>query len=361
MKKLRAGIIGCGNIFPMHAVSVMEQENAELAAVCDMKEELAKKASEQYHCNYYVDYKKMIDTEKLDVLHICTPHYLHPEMALYAAKKGVNILTEKPMAIRLEDAYAMHKAAKDHHVILQVSFQNRYNPGSLLIKETLASGELGKIFSARFLVAWNRSDEYYSKSEWKGTWDKEGGGVMIDQAIHTLDLMNWFIGSEIDYVEAAISRRAHDIIKVEDCAEGVISYRNGIRASFYAMNYNTYDAPVEIELHCEKGIAKLTGEKAIISFTDNRQYIADRNPNEVFHYGEVKQYWGVSHRKEIENLYHCLLTGERPRNTAEEVMSTQELVCAIYQSGIQKKRIYWRELKEEGKTFAKQEAITYQW
>ncbi len=339
MKKFRAGIIGCGHIFPMHAVSVTKQSNAILAAVCDNKESLAKSTAEKYQCNYYLDYKEMIDKEDLDVVHICTPHYLHPEMAIYAAEHKVNILTEKPMAIHITDAYAMQKAARDNQVVMQVSFQNRYNPGSTLIKSTLASGELGKILSARLLVTWNRSDEYYLKSDWKGTWEKEGGGVIIDQAIHTLDLMNWFINSKIQYVDAAISTRAHNIIKVEDCAEGVICYENGVKASFYAINYYTYDAPVEIELHCEKGIVKLTGEKAMITFYDGHQSMADRNPNETFDYGDVKQYWGVSHGKEIENLYHCLETGEIPRNTADEIMSTQELVCAIYKSGKQKRRI----------------------
>ncbi len=344
MKKFKVGIIGCGHIFSMHAVSVAKQANASLAAVCDKKEHIAKAAAEKYKCNYYTDYKEMITQEKPDVVHICTPHYLHPEMVQYAAKQGINILTEKPMAIHIEDAYAMQKAAHDNNIILQVSFQNRYNPGSILIKNTLETGELGNILSARLLVTWDRSDAYYSESDWKGTWEQEGGGVIIDQAIHTLDLMNWFISSKIDYVEAAINRRAHDFIKVEDCAEGVIGYTNGVKASFYAMNYYSYDAPVEIELHCEKGIVKLAGERAVITFYDNRQYIADRNPNETFDYGKVKQYWGVSHGKEIEDLYRCLETGKIPRNTVDEVISTQELICAIYKSGMLKRRVKLSEL-----------------
>lgn len=342
MKKFRTGIIGCGHIFPMHAVSVIKQENAELVAICDNKEVIVRSTAEKYQCNYYLDYKEMINKEEIDIIHICTPHYLHPEMAIYAAQHGVNILTEKPMAIHLEDAYAMQKAAHDNHVILQVSFQNRYNPGSMLIKNSLKSGELGKILAARLLVTWNRPDEYYLRSDWKGSWEKEGGGVIIDQAIHTLDLMNWFISSEIEYVDASLSRKGHEVIKVEDCAEGVIGYKNGAKASFYAMNYYTYDAPVEIELCCEEGIAKLVGEKAVITFHDGHQLIADRNPNETFDYGDVKQYWGVSHGKEIQNLYHCLETGDTPRNTVDEVISTQELVCAIYKSGKTNRRVELR-------------------
>ncbi|MDO5416580.1 MAG: Gfo/Idh/MocA family oxidoreductase [Lachnospiraceae bacterium] len=341
MKRIRAGIIGCGKIFPMHAVSVAKQEQTELIAVCDVKEERAKEQAEKYGCAYYTDYREMIQKENLDSVHICTPHYLHPEMAIYALEHGVHVLTEKPMAIGLEDAMRMMQTAKEQNRVLMVSFQNRFNPGSLLIKNVLDSGQLGKILSARAMITWNRSDEYYSHSDWKGTWDKEGGGVVIDQAIHTLDLMNWFIGEEIEYVEASMGNRAHEIIKVEDCAEGVIRYRNGINACFFAINYYAYDAPVEIELYCEQGVVKLVGEKAQICFQDGREMITDRNPKETFDFGNVKQYWGVGHMKEINHYYHCLETGETPRNTAEEVMGTQKLVCAIYESGREGKRVWF--------------------
>lgn len=330
---MKAGIIGCGKIFPMHAVSVGKQPHVQLAAVCDSNGELAEKTGKQYGCSYYTDYREMIAKEALDTVHICTPHYLHAEMAVYALEHGIHVLTEKPMAIELEDAKRMEEAAEKNGRVLMVSFQNRFNPGSLFIKNTLMSGELGLILSAKASVTWNRSDEYYSKSDWKGTWEKEGGGVIIDQAIHTLDLMDWFINSEIQWVDATISSRAHKSIHVEDCAEGLIHYKNGVNASFYAMNYYTYDAPVEIELHCEKGMVNLVGEKAVITFDDGRQLSADRNPTETFDFGNVKQYWGVGHRKEIQNFYSCLAEGRLPRNTAKEVMAAQELVCAIYKSG----------------------------
>lgn len=340
MDKLRTGIIGCGKIFPMHAVSVSKQERTELAAVCDTKKDRAEAMAERYGCRYYTDYQEMIRTEKLDAVHICTPHYLHPEMAVYAMEHGAHVLTEKPMAIRLEDAVRMNETAQKTGKVLMVSFQNRFNPGSLLIKNTLEAGELGKILSARAMVTWDRSDDYYQQSDWKGTWEKEGGGVVIDQAIHTLDLMNWFIQDEIEYVEAQMGNRAHEIIKVEDCAEGVISYRNGVKACFFAINYYAYDAPVEIELYCEKGIVKLVGERAHIRFHDGRELVADRNPSEVFEFGNVKQYWGVGHMKEIEHFYSCLAKGKIPRNTSGEIMPTQELICAIYQSARENRRIF---------------------
>lgn len=339
MKQFRVGIIGCGNIFPMHAIPVTAQENAELVAVCDVKEDRARAKAEEFNCAYYLDYQEMIDQENLDVVHICTPHYLHAPMAIYAAIKGVHVLTEKPMAIKLEDAKAMIAAAEKNDVVLGVIFQNRYNPGSKLIKKALDSGELGGVISCKLSVTWQRTDEYYSQSDWKGTWDKEGGGVVIDQAIHTLDLARWLINSEIEFVEANIANRTHQKIDVEDMAEGIIQFKNGVLASFYTINYYGYDAPVEIELYCERGKAKMSADGAVVTLNDGREFKADKDPRESFNYGNVKQYWGVSHVKQIANFYQALGAGFEPDITGKDALKTQELVCAIYESGKQGKRV----------------------
>lgn len=339
MKKIRVGIVGCGNIFPMHALPVMQNENCELVAVCDNKPERVKETSEGFNCKGYADYKEMIDKENLDVLHICLPHYLHAPVAIYALNKKVHVMTEKPMSIEFKDAKNMNDAAEENNKTLGVIFQNRYNPGSQLIKKTLEGGELGKIITTKLSVTWDRSDEYYSKSDWKGTWEKEGGGVIIDQAIHTMDLVRWFIDDEIDYIDANISNRGHAIIQVEDSAEGIIKYKNGVTTAFHAINYYGYDAPVEIELYCENGIAKMIEDKAIISFNDGREYTADTNPNESFEYGDVKQYWGVSHIKQINLFYEALSKGIEPEINGEEAIKTQEMICGIYKSGKERERM----------------------
>lgn len=332
MSKLRAGVIGCGKISVMHAVSILKQPDAELVCVCDIRKDRAEAAAQEYGCAWCTDWKKMISDYELDAVHICTPHYLHPEMAVYALEHGLNVLCEKPMAIKYEDALRMQNAAKASGKALVISFQNRFNPGSLLIKSALESGSLGRIISARAMVTWSRSDDYYSKSDWKGTWDKEGGGVIIDQAIHTLDLMNWYIDSPLKKVSASLHNRAHSIIKVEDSAEGYIQYENGTNACFFAINYYGYDAPVELELYCENGIAKLVGEKATLTYNDGRVFSQDRNPNILFEFRNAKQYWGVGHMMEIENFYSSLKKGTNPRNLCPEVMQTHQLVCSIYDS-----------------------------
>lgn len=343
MSKLKVAIIGCGNIFPMHAQSIVSREDAELVAVCDVKQERAEEKAKIYQCGIYTDYMEMFEKEKIDVLHICLPHHLHAPVTIEAAKRKIHILTEKPMSIHYDDAKAMVEAAKENKVTLGVIFQNRYNPGSQLIKRMLDNGDLGTIKSGKLSVTWDRSDEYYQKSDWKGTWEKEGGGVIIDQAIHTMDLMRWFINEEIKYVDASISNRAHEIIEVEDAAEGVIAYKNGIVTAFHAINYYTYDAPVEIELHCEKGIAKMVADRATVRLLDGREFIADNNPQETFHYENgVKGYWGVSHVKQINNFYDSLTTGIPLDITGEEALKTQEMICAVYESGKKKERVYFK-------------------
>lgn len=339
MKRIRVGIIGCGNIFPMHALPVIQNKNCKLVAVCDNKEERVKQTAKEFDCSAYTDYKEMIDQEDLDVLHICLPHYLHAQVAIYALNKKVHVMTEKPMSIDFKDAEDMVDAAIGNKKTLGVIFQNRYNPGSQLIKETLDSGELGKIITTKLSVTWDRSDGYYSKSDWKGTWEKEGGGVIIDQAIHTMDLVRWFIDDEIDYIDANISNRGHAIIQVEDSAEGIIHYKNGVTTAFHAINYYGYDAPVEIELYCENGIAKMVGDKAIIKFNDAREYIADTDPTESFEYGDVKQYWGVSHIKQINLFYEALSKGIEPEINGKEAIKTQQMICGIYESGKVRKKV----------------------
>lgn len=133
-------------------------------------------------------------------------------------ERGCHVLTEKPMAIALADARRMLDTAAATGRTLGVIFQNRYNAGSQLIRRCLDNGDLGEVRAARVLLTWDRSPEYYSQSDWKGTWDKEGGGVIIDQAIHTLDLMRWFIGRPVTGVQASLANRTHPDIPVEDTA-----------------------------------------------------------------------------------------------------------------------------------------------
>ena len=341
MKKLRVGIIGCGRISRFHGMPAAAQECVDLRAVCDLVPARAKEMAKLFAgdskktIKTYTDYVKMIKDEKLDVVHICLPHYLHAPVAIAAMKLGCDVLTEKPMAISMEQAEQMVKTAKATKRKLGVIFQNRYNAGSQLIKQCLDSGRLGKILSAKCNVTWFRNNEYYTESNWKGTWDKEGGGAIIDQAIHTLDLMCWFCGYDIDTIDCTMANRTHQgIIEVEDCADGLITFKNGVRASFWAMNYYDHDAEVEIELTCENGRVSMKAESAVITLKDGRTFSAHPDPTTTFNFGGGPSYWGASHYKEIADFYDCISAGKEPPITGEEVLKTaHKMVMAVYDSG----------------------------
>lgn len=332
MKPLRVVIVGCGSIFPMHAASLRTLKHVEIAAVCDIKEERAVRCARECSCTSYLDYREMIEEERPDVVHICTPHYLHPIMAIYALSHGCNVLTEKPMAFSVDDAKEMIATAERNGRTLGVIFQNRYNAGSQLIKKTIDSGELGKVLGGRASVWWHRDNAYYHNSGWRGTLEMEGGGVVVNQAVHTLDLMCWFAGQKATKVNASIATRRLDI-EVEDSAEGLIHFDGNIDCCFQFTNCNSYDAPVEIEMHCEKGKARLIGDRATIVFDDGRELTAANDPNETIEYGEMKNYWGVSHVKQISDFYRSLEEGKSPYIDGNAALPTTKVMCAILQSG----------------------------
>lgn len=339
--KFKVGIVGCGNIFPMHAQSLINTADIEIAAVCDIQPVRARNAAKKYNCRYYRDYKQMLEREKFDVIHILTPHYLHPLMAIQALKKKINVLTEKPISINPIDAEKMIKAARQNNMKLGVISQNRYNPGSRLVKENIVNGKLGKIKAVKLIVTYHKPDSYYKQSDWKGRLDKEGGGVLIDQTIHFIDVLRWLINDKVDYVEANTARRMHKFIEVEDLAEGVIKFKKGAYICFYLINFYSFDADPEIELDCQNGRVKMVKDSAKIGFYDGTQLEADPNPGEYIDYGEGrKDYWGYCHWVQIKEFYQALKENRQPQVNGEEGLATQRVIWDIYKSGRTGKRIY---------------------
>ena len=330
---LRVGFVGCGNIFTMHATSAHHLPNAQIVGVCDIKPERADRASEKYHCKAYYDYKQMIRKEVLDVVHICVPHYLHPIISRYAIEQGVHVLCEKPMSIRYEDAVENVALAEQMGVKYGIIFQCRYNDSAKLVKENLDNGKLGKVISARVVLTWCKPDSYYSLSDWKGTWDKEGGGVIIDQAIHSLDLANWFINDEIESVQASLSTRGHSIMEVDDTGEGFIRYKNGATLSFWAMNNYGCDDPIEIRLLCENGKVVMDYDHAQIFFNDGTVLSVETKIDPDVIYEGGKDYWGFQHIREIEDFYAAVEEDREPTISGREALKIQKLICQIYQVG----------------------------
>jgi predicted dehydrogenase len=331
-RKIRVGVIGCGRISVMHFASLISIDEVELVACCDVVKEKADAAALEYGIRAYTSYDEMLDKENLDAVHLCLPHYLHSKVAIDAFKKGVNVLTEKPMDVDMESAVGAVETAKELGLQFGVIFQCRYNNSAKLVKDAVVSGRLGRIISARSTLTWSRPDDYYDESDWKGTWDKEGGGVVIDQAIHSIDLVRWIVDSEVESVSCSMANRGHEKVDVEDSAEGLITFKNGVKYGFYCMNNYGIDEPIEIRLYCEKGKVVFGYDDAYITYNDGSTESAHQEENKISYKGG-KDYWGVHHVKQIRQFYNALLGKEPLEISGEDALKTHELVMNIYKMG----------------------------
>ena len=324
---MKAVIVGCGNIGAVHAESIRRLEGASLCAAADIRPERAASYAEKYGCRAYASLEEMLEKERPDVLHICTPHYLHVPMTAYALQRGIHVFCEKPPVISEEQLDALTRAAAEGPGRAGFCFQNRYNPGVLFIRELLASGRLGKVKGARGIVTWNRGEAYYTQSGWRGRLETEGGGALINQSIHTMDLLGVFLGKPVSVEAQTANHHLPGVIEVEDMMEAYIRYADAA-ACFYATTAYTEDAPPLIELSCEKGIVRMEDPEVTIIWPDGRR----EHPETVRKQALGKSYWGSGHLDCIADFYRCLRTGERFAQDLDGVRDTIRLMLAAYRS-----------------------------
>lgn len=324
---IRAAIIGCGAIHHIHRGVLQQLDGVQIAAVCDDKSQRAQDAAEALGCAAYTDYRELLADGSIDAVHICTPHYLHAPMAIAALRAGKYVLVEKPMATSVADARAM--IAEDMAAgggRLCVVFQNRYNHASQVLRDTVASGAFGALQCARGSVVWHRDEAYYS-DDWHGRKTTECGGVMVNQAIHTLDLMQWLCGGAAQIKGAVSTDALMGIIDVEDSAHARIVMKSGVPAVFYATVAYGADSPVELELIFERGKFLLKGES--LFRTDDgftRLCAPDGAP-----IGQ-KDCWGSGHRTQIADFYRCIAEGKPFAIDGVQGIEAVKLVYALYES-----------------------------
>lgn len=328
MTTLGAAIIGCGAIYPLHAKAISAITDVNLLTVVDIDADKAKQAGIEYACHVTDDYREILNDNRIDVVHLCTPHYLHAEMAVELLHAGKHVLTEKPISVDLPSAKLMLDAAEKSSGQLGVVFQNRYNDASSYIKKTIDSGALGKLLCMKGIVTWHRNESYYRDSNWRGRWSTEGGGVLINQTIHTLDLLQWF-GGEITSVKGSITTDVlEDVIEVEDTAHACIDFATNVRGLFYGTNAYLENSPVELELVFEKGTLTLRRDYLYL-WKDGKESLVCQP---IFSPTEGKSYWGTGHKRLIEDFYDHIFSGRKFWLDGSEGIKALELVKAIYSS-----------------------------
>lgn len=329
MKKV--GIIGCGNIAQVHGWVLDKMDNVVLSAVCDTDNEKASGLAEKYgdeSTKIFTDWHSLC-REDLDVVHICTPHYLHTPMAVELLKQGKAVFMEKPCAVSKEQLKELKEADGQNPGRMGFCFQNRYNETTLAAEKMISEGIIGEVRGGRAFVTWKRDEGYYAGSEWKGIKEREGGGALINQSIHTLDLLLQFLG-EPDRVEATVrNHHLQDFISVEDTVEAWLSFPGDKRACFYASNGYVTDAPVMLELQGETGRITISGpEITLWTETNGYQHFVYEQKA-----GIGKGYWGCGHEACIADYYRCL---EESRTFAVNlcgVENTMKTIFEIYEKG----------------------------
>jgi UDP-N-acetyl-2-amino-2-deoxyglucuronate dehydrogenase len=334
MDKLKFAIIGCGRIANRHAEQI--DRLAVLQAVCDRVQSRAELLGQKYGSNVYTGFDELLFAEKdLDVVSVCTPNGLHAEHAIMAFRHGFHVLCEKPMAISVYDCGEMIKEAEKSNRRLFVVKQNRYNPPVQAIKKVIDEGQLGKILSIQLNCFWNRNDEYYAKSDWKGT-IKLDGGTLFTQFSHFIDLLYWMFG-DIKQVDAITRNLNHkEIIEFEDTGVVIVEFYNGIIGTInYTVNSYAKNMEGSLTVFGELGTIKIGGQYLNeLEYQNIKDFRITDLPagNPPNNYGE---YIGSmsNHDKVYENVVDVLLNKGTIGTNGFEGLKTVEIINKIYSSG----------------------------
>ncbi|MBQ9415790.1 MAG: Gfo/Idh/MocA family oxidoreductase [Clostridia bacterium] len=319
-------LIGCGVICRNHLEVLSRMEDVRLCAVCDIIPERAQKAAAQYHCKAYTDYRVMLEEIRPDAVHVCLPHFLHAPVSVDCMLRGADVLCEKPMHSDYEGALSMKETAKKTGRRLGIIFQNRYNSGSVFARDAIREGKIGRVLGITATVMWHRDDAYYASDEWRGRYETAGGGVLINQAIHTLDLMRWLADSEVESVKATVSHHGLTRAEVEDTSEGVILFENGVRGLYYFSINNSFDDSISVKVHGERGNIHICGSRARL--TDAQGNVLEDEEHKAPNFSP-KAVYGTGHALQIDEFYHH---PEKVEQTMENALKTQKLIRDIFES-----------------------------
>ncbi len=330
-RKIRIAVVGCGRISKNHFGSIdVHKDDMELVSICENDPEILKTAMNEHNVPGFRDLNEMLEKIDIDVVSICTPSGTHSHQTITAAKAGVHIITEKPMATRWKDGVEMVKACDEANVRLLVVKQNRRNSTLQLLKRAVMEKRFGKIYMVQLNVFWTRPQEYYDSAKWRGTWEHDGGAFM-NQASHYVDLLEWLIGPIAD-IQAMTGTLVRDI-EVEDTGVMNVRWRNGAMGSM-SVTMLTYPKNFEgsITILGEKGTVRVGGvavnEIQHWEFDEAKDY--DQKIKEANY--ETTSVYGFGHPLYFKNAIDVLRGEKEPETDGREGLKSLEVLIAAYLS-----------------------------
>jgi UDP-N-acetyl-2-amino-2-deoxyglucuronate dehydrogenase len=332
-KSFGVGISGGGVIGNVHADALAGVGNARLVAVAEPREDAGRAFADKFDATWYESYEEMLRDPGVDVVIVATPSGLHPVQTIAAAGAGKHVITEKPMAISADGATGMIEACESAGVRLAVIFQNRLLPDVFRVKRAIEAGLLGRIILANGSVHWVRTQEYYdANGGWRGTWALDGGGALMNQAIHTVDVLQWLMGG-VDSIQAHTATLTHDI-ETEDTASASLRFANGAVGTMQATTSSGKDYPVKVEVVGEKG--KVVLESNTVTLWEAEQELSDDLLTDADHAltdgWAPDEHFGAAHRRQLRRIFEALEKGTEPPIPGREARRAVDVILGIYES-----------------------------
>jgi UDP-N-acetyl-2-amino-2-deoxyglucuronate dehydrogenase len=358
MTQLRSAIIGCGKMAQVHAQALQNIPETKLVAVQSRSLEKATAFGAPFQATPYTDIAKMIRQEQVDIVLICTPHPAHKEAALIAFEAGAHVLVEKPLAISLADCDAMIAKAEVTGKELGMISQRRFIPACMRIKQAIDAGKLGTPMLGFVVMYGWRDEQYYKSDPWRGSWAAEGGGVLVNQAPHQLDLLQWFMGSEPEELYGAWSNINHPYIEVDDTAVAIVRFKNGALANIMVSNAQKPGLYGKVHIHGSNGASAGVQTDGGSMFLPGRSTIAEPPLNDTWTVpGEEQllEQWkqedtalfnsvnAVEYfvRLQQRDFIVSVIEQRTPLVTGREGRKTVELFNAIYTSNQERRAVKW--------------------
>lgn len=339
MSKLKIVVIGTGRIGKRHIKHI--NELASLAAICDIKKDIAENIGKENNCPYYYSIDELLSSEKdIDLVSICTPNGLHAEHTIKALDAGHHVLCEKPMAITVADCEKMIHAAEQANKRLFIVKQNRFNPPIKAVKQALEQEKLGRIFNVQLNCFWNRNPQYYTESDWKGTM-KLDGGTLFTQFSHFIDLLYWLVG-DIEDVYVHTNNFTHkDLIEFEDTGVVSLRFSNGALGTInYTVSSYGHNMEGSITLFGENGTVKIGGQYLnLLEYQNIKDYeiqITEESkpPNQYGYYtGSMS-----NHDQVYQNVIDVLTKQGHITTNMLDGLKTVQIIEKIYRSAQRKQR-----------------------